>query len=1067
MAGYKGGWQSRSGFISSALISSNYASCKAGWQSLPKSSKHVAHPRLGSDPGRRRRAQGVQSRKLHSNNAARTSLDFYAMDVSDSEPEGAYKPPDEEPGSVGPEMHNLARGRDSEDPDEIMSFGSHSGNNEDEISPMEEDTDWDDVAARAFNGFGQGNGDRDIRGSPDRNSAGTEITSFSSYSNREEDEGFDRNDNGYSDRPDGESEDQDSEDSFGEEIHSEPGDEIVWSHFQYSLHSDPRVHDDQDSEDHDSVGPEIHFEAQDEILEAQDEILDVEDDNGHYDDEDDEDQDSFGEEIQPEVEDEILDVEDDNGHRDRPDVDGEDQDSFGEEIDSEGGGEVRGMEDEIYHHRREEDGEDEDSVGPEVHFKAQDVILNVEDENGQYDRPDVDGEDRDSFGEEIDSEGGDEVRGMEDEIHHHRCGEEDGEDEDLVRMEIESFVFRSEANGDKLFRMDDNGQYDEDGGAQESFGEEISSEGGNEALGMEGVECDYYNKPEYRVNSVSREIDILSERDPEDGMEDIVSRSENDEDEGGQLDMEDIEDNYAPRDLRLNHAITRKAFKAVEATDRDGVTAVGVFLHGDSELGRWGPIRPLPPALRPVATAAQVSSSPTTLQAIGPPATASSGPSAVSSTETTAGQPTRATSFAAPTNRPSTASSSSTEAAAGQPTRAASSTAAATSRRSAASSSSAEAAAAQSSSASSSAEAAAQRLTATRATGPTSGSSTTAAAYSGTYTTAPVAHWEAGKAGTLICCCYKMKLDEHIQNAGRRRKLKLVKHEIAGAVRKLCDSLEETGALPDQVKQFQERQLPRYGPRQGRLEYDTVGDMGSKWNKHLVDITLELCSVHPVLAMADASDVYKALTTHLRYRRQNFKRDALNRSPDPDAEEERRLETNRYNRQHNRHDSRLFGLSSYQHEPTVKRNLGIMRDMDPAVHSKDESKSDGRLVAHHPVWRSRAEVVKDFFRVPDTLLFSTHYRSRGCKHRRRGQLPAIRTHRMETNSASRIPVGLPENMYDEQWLQRYQEDEPLLYGTLKVQPPIDLGSIKFSGHVMKLVDNTRNSAVGAQRMVGK
>ncbi|KAJ7717429.1 hypothetical protein DFH07DRAFT_785176 [Mycena maculata] len=302
----------------------------------------------------------------------------------------------------------------------------------------------------------------------------------------------------------------------------------------------------------------------------------------------------------------------------------------------------------------------------------------------------------------------------------------------------------------------------------------------------------------------------------------------------------------------------------------------------------------------------------------------------------------------------------------------------------------------------------------------------------------------------------------------RKRNLKSPKDAIASAVRELVGGLEELGAMPDRVQQFERHQLPKHGPRTGMLEYDTVGTMGSLWNKRLIDITLERSSTHPQLATADAQDVCSAVKTHLTYKRRQFKERALNRSPDPEFEEERRLEVNRYNRLHKRHDDRLFGLNYFAHEPSVKRNFDIMNQMDPAIHSEDESRGDGRLVARHPPWRSRQNVVTDFFRVPDTLNFATHFRSIGCKHRNPGQLPAIRTHLPETNpTITRIPVGLPENMYDEQWLRRYKEDEPLLYGTLKVQPPIDLRNIQFSGPVMRLVDQTRLSATGAQRMVGK
>lgn len=100
------------------------------------------------------------------------------------------------------------------------------------------------------------------------------------------------------------------------------------------------------------------------------------------------------------------------------------------------------------------------------------------------------------------------------------------------------------------------------------------------------------------------------------------------------------------------------------------------------------------------------------------------------------------------------------------------------------------------------------------------------------------------------------------------------------------------------MQQFQRRQLPEYGPRAGVLEYDTVGTMGSKWNKRLLDVTLELCSTHPILAVANALDVHTALKTNLRHRRLKFIKNALNRFPDPDLEEQKRTEINRYNRQH-------------------------------------------------------------------------------------------------------------------------------------------------------------------------
>ncbi|KAJ6567790.1 hypothetical protein B0H10DRAFT_1965248 [Mycena sp. CBHHK59/15] len=301
-----------------------------------------------------------------------------------------------------------------------------------------------------------------------------------------------------------------------------------------------------------------------------------------------------------------------------------------------------------------------------------------------------------------------------------------------------------------------------------------------------------------------------------------------------------------------------------------------------------------------------------------------------------------------------------------------------------------------------------------------------------------------------------------------KRKPKSDKLEIACAVRALLKGLEESGALPEQVQQFQRHQLPRYGPRAGVLEYDTVGTMGSEWNKRLTDVTLELCSTDPLLAVANAPDVLRALKTHLRHRRGKFIETALNRFPDPDLVEQKRIDINRYNRQHHRHNSRLSGLTFFAHDPSVRQNLKLMEEMDPAIHSEDESSGGGQLVARHPAWRSRQNIVKDFFQVPDILTFATHFRTIGCKHRLPGRLPVIRTHLPASSPiTARIPVGLPENMYDEQWLRRYKEDEPLLYGTLKVQPPINLKSLQFSGDVLRLVEKTRYSVIGTQRMVGK
>ncbi|KAJ7621796.1 hypothetical protein DFH06DRAFT_1341118 [Mycena polygramma] len=311
---------------------------------------------------------------------------------------------------------------------------------------------------------------------------------------------------------------------------------------------------------------------------------------------------------------------------------------------------------------------------------------------------------------------------------------------------------------------------------------------------------------------------------------------------------------------------------------------------------------------------------------------------------------------------------------------------------------------------------------------------------------------------------------EHGNNIGLPgRKPRSQKLEIASAVRELLDDLKESGALPDQVQQFERQQFPSYGPRAGALEYDTVGDMGSIWNKRLVAVTLELCSTHPLLSVVDGLDVRRALQTNLRHRRSLFIRRALNRDLDPALAEQKRIALNRYNRVYHRHQSRLSGLSFYAHEPSVEQNFKLMEEMDPAIHSEDESCGGGQFIARHPAWRSRAPVVKDFFQVPDVLSFASHFRKVGCEGRLPGQLPAIRTHLAATSDIadSRIPVGLPQNMYDEQWLRRYKEEEPLLYGALKIQPPIDLRTIKFSGPVMQLVEQTRHSEIGAQRMVGK
>ncbi|KAJ7736353.1 hypothetical protein DFH07DRAFT_779699 [Mycena maculata] len=55
------------------------------------------------------------------------------------------------------------------------------------------------------------------------------------------------------------------------------------------------------------------------------------------------------------------------------------------------------------------------------------------------------------------------------------------------------------------------------------------------------------------------------------------------------------------------------------------------------------------------------------------------------------------------------------------------------------------------------------------------------------------------------------------------RHLAYPKDAIAWAVRGLVGGLEELGALPNQVQQFERHQLPNHGPRTGLLEYDTVG----------------------------------------------------------------------------------------------------------------------------------------------------------------------------------------------------------------------------------------------------
>ncbi|KAF9000042.1 hypothetical protein BDZ89DRAFT_1147444 [Hymenopellis radicata] len=261
--------------------------------------------------------------------------------------------------------------------------------------------------------------------------------------------------------------------------------------------------------------------------------------------------------------------------------------------------------------------------------------------------------------------------------------------------------------------------------------------------------------------------------------------------------------------------------------------------------------------------------------------------------------------------------------------------------------------------------------------------------------------------------------------------------ELRSAVRALLRSFEESEASQVIVQRFSQHRLPQQGPSARQLEHDLEGNMGSPWNKRVVELAL-------------------ALQTHMKYRRDEFKKRLLAEpNVDPQVAEMRRLETNQYNRRQKRHVSRLDALWFFKEgDATVDDNLTFMSSMDATVHSDDEEQPDGTFIALRPVWRSRETVVEEFFRIPDILFFSRHFRTIDCRHRMPGQLPGIRTHTAVTNDNGR-------------WLRRFKEEEPLLYATLNVQPAIDLRSIQFSPIVRRMVERVRHSKIGVKRKIGK
>ncbi|KAF8990176.1 hypothetical protein BDZ89DRAFT_1152062 [Hymenopellis radicata] len=267
---------------------------------------------------------------------------------------------------------------------------------------------------------------------------------------------------------------------------------------------------------------------------------------------------------------------------------------------------------------------------------------------------------------------------------------------------------------------------------------------------------------------------------------------------------------------------------------------------------------------------------------------------------------------------------------------------------------------------------------------------------------------------------------------------------VKRAVRSFMKTLDLRRANSTHVRKFNKHGKRKYAPsEEGQLFIDMDNNMGSRYNKRCKDIILQRFRASPtnIPANTPPTMIIKAIQTFYKHLK-----DYHIDNPAP-----RMMQTTLLRR-------RRRGLAYYKRDASAAKALELLNQIPYSAMSDDEAdRNSSEFLVKTPIWRSRDPRVTKLFTFPDHLYISWRFQPNSEHTRSSGQLPRVRRDKGHIAFDGEVPVGLPMNLYDSDWLK----GQPQLYKDhLAVQKPIDLDDYVFSPYIHQVVNTAKTGAAG-------
>ncbi len=225
------------------------------------------------------------------------------------------------------------------------------------------------------------------------------------------------------------------------------------------------------------------------------------------------------------------------------------------------------------------------------------------------------------------------------------------------------------------------------------------------------------------------------------------------------------------------------------------------------------------------------------------------------------------------------------------------------------------------------------------------------------------------------------------------------------------------------------------GPIVSHFCPDFGAPMTSPWNKKVAAVFLG--SFKESLGMTDMDDttIVNEFSTYFQHLRTRYKQQ---QEPTPKVNDRRNARRMQKNKLLECRKKGCYRFSQLDRFAELLEMMGADGMSDDESDYKTGNQTGNRGYKVTTVWwRSKSHQLLGFLELLDLLYMSMKFRLDGTPQA--GNWPRVRVCQEQEPQYKPNPVaGLPENMYDEVWLQELKRYDPSALDDLMVKPPVDL-----------------------------